>query len=61
MDDVVKLDNIVGAETELPVEDVKEGDKVEPVDDTTEELPKLVGKVDGAKLLDEREVDVDSD
>jgi len=61
VDDVVKLDNIVGAETELPVEDVKEGDKVEPVDDTTEELPKLVGKVDGAKLLDEREVDVDSD
>ena len=61
MDDVVRLDNVVGVEIELPVEDVKEGDKVKPVDDTTEELPKLMGRVDGAKLLDEREVDVDSD
>ena len=61
MDDVVKLDNVVGAAMELPVEDVKEGDEVEPVDSTTEELPTLVGRVDGAKLLGERGVDVDSD
>jgi len=46
---------------ELPVEVVKEGDVVEPVDDTTEELPKLVGRVDEPKLLGERGVDVDSD
>ena len=48
----------------LPADDVGEGDVVEPVDGTTEELPELpglVGKVDGAKLLGERGVDVDSD
>jgi len=58
--DVVKLDNISGVEMELPVEDVKEGDEVEPVDGTTEELPKLMGRVDEPKLLGERGVDVDS-
>ena len=58
---MVKLDNIVGVETGLPVEDVKEGDEVKAVDDTTEELPTLVGRVDGVKLLGERGVDVDSD
>ncbi|KAI4633701.1 uncharacterized protein J4E87_000865 [Alternaria ethzedia] len=61
VDDVVKLDNVVGAAMELPVEGVKEGDEVEPVDGTTEELPALMGRVDGAKLLSERDVDVDSD
>ena len=61
MDDVVKLDNVVGAAMELPVEDVKEGDEVEPVDGTTEELPTLVGRVDEPKLLGERGVDVDND
>ena len=59
--DVVKLDNIVGAEMELPVEDVKEGDEVGPVDGTTEELPEPMERVDGAKLLGERGFDVDSD
>ena len=61
MDDVVKLDNVIGAAMELPVGDVKEGDEVEPVDGTTEELSTLVGRVDGAKLLGERGVGVDSD
>jgi len=61
VDDVVKLDNIVGAEMELPVEDVREDDEVEPVDDTTEELPKLVERVDEPKLLGESGEDVDSD
>jgi len=61
VDDVVKLDNIVGAKTGLPVEDVKEGDEVEPVDGTTVELPKLMGRVDEPKLLGRRGVDVDSD
>ncbi|KAI4705090.1 hypothetical protein J4E89_009384 [Alternaria sp. Ai002NY15] len=61
VDDVVKLDNVVGAAMELPVEDVKEGDEVEPVDGTTEELPTLAGRVDEPKLLGKRGVDVDSD
>ena len=34
---------------------------MEPVDGTTEELPKLAGRVDGAKLLGEKGVDIDSD
>ena len=61
MDDVVKLDNIVGVKMELLVGDVKEGDKVKPVDGTTEELPKVVERVDEPKLLSERGVDLDSD
>jgi len=61
LDDVVKLDNVVGVKLELPVEDVRKGDEVEPVDGTTEELPTLVGRVAGGKLIGEKEVDVDSD
>jgi len=45
----------------LSVENVKEANEVEPVDDTSEELPTLVGRADKPKLLGGRGVDVDSD
>ncbi|KAI4607634.1 hypothetical protein J4E83_009531 [Alternaria metachromatica] len=60
-DDGAEGDNVPGIDMELPADDVRKGDEVEPVDGTTEELPTLVGRVDEPKLLDEREVGVDSD
>lgn len=61
MGDVVELDSISGVELELALVDTRDGNVMRPVDGTTEELPELVGRVDGAKLLGERKADVDSD
>jgi len=60
-DDGAEVGNIPDVEIELPIEDIKEGDEVELVDDTTEELLKLMGRVDEPELLGDRGEDVDSD
>ncbi|KAI4613945.1 hypothetical protein J4E80_006633 [Alternaria sp. BMP 0032] len=56
-----ELDIISNVELELALVDTRDGDVTRPVDATTEELPTLVGRVAGGKLLGEKEVDVDSD